>query len=111
LDLKLAKVPLESQYDDARNQWYSRLFNTLNWLSFMINEKMITDNKLIQHMRPVITRYYEDMFVKNVSVEERDSKFYQEFTKLYQTIKEIGILKFGLSICASTERYLFSNIR
>jgi hypothetical protein len=64
LDLELAKVPLGPQYDNARNQWYFGIFNTLNWLSFMINEKMITDKKIIEHMKPDIARYYEDMFLK-----------------------------------------------
>lgn len=88
LDLELAKVPPGSQYDNARNQWYFRIFNTLNWLSFMINEKMITDKKIIEHMKPDIARYYEDMFLKNASVDEKEgSNSYQEFKKLYQTIK------------------------
>jgi hypothetical protein len=87
LDLELAKVPTGPQYDNARSQWYFRIFNTLNWLSFMINEKMITDKKIIEHMKPDITRYYEETFMNNVSPDERDSKFYQEFTKLYRTIK------------------------
>jgi hypothetical protein len=87
LDLELAKVPPGSPYDDARNQWYSRIFNTLNWLSFMINEKMISDKKMIDYMKPVIAQYYEETFVKNVSVDQRDSKFYQEFNKLCRTIK------------------------
>ena len=85
LDLELAKVPPGSQYDNTRSQWYSRIFNTLNWLSFMINEKMITDKKIIEHMKPVIASYYEETFMKNVSAGERDSKCYQEFTKLYRT--------------------------
>jgi len=89
LDLELAKVPPGSQYDNARNQWYFRIFNTLNWLSFMINEKMITDKKIIEHMKPDIARYYEDMFLKNASVDEKEgSDSYQEFKKLYQTIKK-----------------------
>ena len=88
LDLELAKVPPGSQYDNARNQWYFRIFNTLNWLSFMINEKMITDKKIIEHLKPDIARYYEDMFLKNASVDEKEgSNSYQEFKKLYQTIK------------------------
>ena len=89
LDLELAKVPPGSQHDNARNQWYFRIFNTLNWLSFMINEKMITDKKIIEHMKPDIARYYEDMFLKNASVDEKEgSDSYQEFKKLYQTIKK-----------------------
>ena len=47
LDLELAKIPSGSQYNDIRAQWYSRIFNSLNWLSFMINEKVINDEKVI----------------------------------------------------------------
>jgi hypothetical protein len=43
LDLELAKIPSGSQYNDTRSQWYSRIFNSVNWLSFMINEKVINN--------------------------------------------------------------------
>ena len=59
LDLELAKIPPGSQYKDARSQWYSRIFSSVNWLSFMINEKVINDKKMIEHMKPDIIRYYE----------------------------------------------------
>jgi len=88
LDLELAKIPSGSQYNDTRSQWYSRIFNSVNWLSFMINEKVINDKKLIEHIKPAIARYYEDTFLKNASVDERDSRLYQEFKKLYLTIKK-----------------------
>jgi hypothetical protein len=88
LDREVAKIPSGSQYDDARNQWYSRIFNTLDWLSYLINEKVIDDQKMIEYMKRDIIRYYEDTFLKNASVDERDSKSYQEFKKLYRTIKK-----------------------
>ena len=88
LDLELAKVPSGSHYDDTRKQWYSRIFNTLNWLSFLINEKIIIDKKIIDHIKPDMTRYYEETFLKNTQLDERDSRFYQEFTKLYRMIKK-----------------------
>ena len=50
LDRELAKLPLGSQYDDARSQWYSRTFNSVNWLSFIVNEKVIRDKKMIEHI-------------------------------------------------------------
>jgi hypothetical protein len=53
----------------------------------MLNEKVISDNRVIEHMKPVIVKYYEDTFLKNASVDERDSEFYREFKKLYRTIK------------------------
>ena len=71
LDLELAKIPPGSQYDDARSQWYSRIFNSVDWLSFMINEKIINDKKMIEHMKPVLIRYYEDIFLKNASIDEQ----------------------------------------
>jgi hypothetical protein len=88
LDLELAKIPPGSQYDDARSQWYSRIFNSVDWLSFMINEKIINDKKMIEYMKPDLIRYYEDTFLKNASADERDSNSYQEFKKLYRTIKK-----------------------
>jgi hypothetical protein len=88
LDRELAKISSGSQYNDARSQWYSRIFNSVDWLSFMINEKVINDKKMIEHIKPVIVRYYEDIFLKNASEDETDSKYYQEFKKLYQTIRK-----------------------
>jgi L-asparaginase II len=87
LDHELAKIPSGSQYDEARSQWYSRLFNSMNWLSFMVNEKLISDKKMVEHIKGIIVRYYEGTFLKNASVHERVAKSYQEFKKLYRTIK------------------------
>ena len=49
LDREVAKISSGSQYNDVRSQWYSRTFNSVNWLSFMVNEKVITDKKMIEH--------------------------------------------------------------
>ena len=88
LDLELSKVPIGLQYDDTRKQWYLRIFNTLNWLSFLINQKIIMDKKIIDHLKPDIIRYYEETFLDNIRIDERDSKFYHEFVKLYRMIKK-----------------------
>ena len=37
VDREMAKIPSGSQFDDVRNSWYFRIFNSLEWLSFMIN--------------------------------------------------------------------------
>jgi hypothetical protein len=87
-DRELAKIPSGSQFDDVRNPWYFRTFNSLEWLSFMINERMITDKKLIEYVKPIIISYYEDTFLKSGSASERDSSRYQQFKKLYQTVKK-----------------------
>jgi hypothetical protein len=87
-DRELAKIPSGSQFDDVRNPWYFRRFNSLEWLSFMINERMITDKKLIEYVKPMIISYYEDTFLKSGSASERDPSRYQQFKKLYQTVKK-----------------------
>jgi hypothetical protein len=43
---------------------------------------------MIEYMKRDIIRYYEDIFLKNASVDERDSNSYQEFKKLYRRIKK-----------------------
>ena len=87
LDRELAKIPSESQYDNARSQVYSRIFNTLNYFSFLVNRKVIDDRWLLEYMKPVLIRYYEETFLKNASRVERDSNSYQQFKKFYFKLK------------------------
>ena len=56
----------------------------------MINEKVITDKKMIQHFNPVIVRYYEDTFQKNASADEKKSESYQDFKKTLSNNQEVG---------------------
>ena len=88
LDQELAKIPPESQYDNARNQVYYRIFSTLDYLSFLVNRKMIDDRWLLDYMRPFIIRYYEDTFLTHASVDQRGSQSYQEFKKFYLKLKK-----------------------
>jgi hypothetical protein len=88
LDRELAKIPPEPQYDDARSQTYSRIFTTLDYLSFLINQKVVDDRRLVDYMKADIIRYYEDAFLKHASIDERDSNSYQQFRKLYLKVKK-----------------------
>ncbi len=88
LDWELSEIPPESQYDNARNQIYYRIFGTLDYLSFNINRKIIDDRRLLDYMKPFIISYYEDIFLKHTSVEERNSPYFQEFEKFYLTLKK-----------------------
>ena len=58
----------------------------------MINEKMITDKKIIEHMKPDIARYYEEMFMKNVSIDKRDSIL----SRVYKTLPDNQELVFEI---------------
>ena len=88
LDRELAKIPREAQYDDARSQTYSRIFTTLDYLSFLINQKVVDDERLMDYMKADVIRYYEDQFLKHASIDERDSSSYQQFKKLYLKVKK-----------------------
>jgi hypothetical protein len=89
LDREIAKIPSESQYDNARNQVYSRTFITLDYLSLLVNQKVIDDRRLLDYMKPVIVSYYEDIFMRHPSsVDETDSKSYQQFRKFYHRLKK-----------------------
>jgi hypothetical protein len=87
VEREMAKIPAGSQFDDVRNSWSFRMFNSLEWLSFMINERIITDKKLIEYIKPMIISYYENTFLKSGSGKEKDSSQYQQLKKLYQTVK------------------------
>jgi hypothetical protein len=88
VDRELAKIPSGSQYDEVTSSWLSRMFNSLEWLSFMINEKIMTDKKLVNYVKPMIISYYDDTFRKYSSVIKRDSNNYPQFKKLYQDVKD-----------------------
>lgn len=89
LDRELAKIPPESQYDNARNQVYLRIFSTLDYFSFLVNQKMVDDRRLLEYMNPIIISYYEDIFIKHpLSKDERNSKSFQQFKKFYLKLKK-----------------------
>lgn len=89
MDRELAKTPPESQYDNARNQVYLRIFSTLDYFSFLVNQKMVDDRWLLEYMNPIIISYYEDIFMKHpLSKDERDSKSFQQFKKFYLKLEK-----------------------
>ena len=89
LDRELSKIPSGSQHDPARNELYSRIINTVDWLSFLMNKKVISDKTMIAYIKPSLIQYYEDTFVQNILADERYSNSYQEFRKLYQKMKMV----------------------
>jgi hypothetical protein len=89
LDRELARVPPESQYDNARSIVYYRIFNNLDYLSFNVNRKIIDDKWLIEYMKPSIIRYYEETFQTHASAADKsDPKSYQEFKRFYFKLKK-----------------------
>lgn len=88
LDYQLSSLPAGSQNDRTRKEHYSRILNTVDWLSYLINTKVITDRRMIEYMKPTLFRYYQNTFVQNILTDERYSSSYLHFKKLYQKMKE-----------------------
>jgi hypothetical protein len=88
LEIELDKVPPGSDYDISRKQWVYRMLNDIEWLCFLINEKFISDRKILRQLEPTLIGYYEDTFLKYVSKDGKVAKRYPEFIKLYQAIKK-----------------------
>lgn len=87
LDRELAKIPSESQ-NNVKGEVHSRMLNTVDWLSFLVNEKMVTDKRLVARMKPIVVRYYEDLVQNNVPLDEKKVMPYQDLEKLYRKIKK-----------------------
>jgi hypothetical protein len=87
-EVELAKVPPGSEHDISRKQWVYRMFNDVEWLCFLINEKFISDRKILRQLEPTLIDYYENTFLKYVSKDEKDFRRYPEFIKLYEAIKQ-----------------------
>ena len=88
MEIELDKVPTGSEYDISRKKWAYRMFNDIEWLCFLINEKFISDKKILRQLEPTLIGYYEETFLKYVSKDEKVAKRYPEFIKLYQAIKQ-----------------------
>jgi hypothetical protein len=87
-EIELDKVPPCSEYDISRKKLAYRMFNDIEWLCFLINEKFISDKKILRQLEPTLIGYYEESFLKYVSKDEKVAKRYPEFIKLYQAIKQ-----------------------
>lgn len=64
------------------------MLNTVDWLSFLVNEKMVTDKRLVARMKPIVVRYYEDLVQNNVRLDEKKVIAYEDLEKFYQKIKK-----------------------
>jgi hypothetical protein len=87
LDRELSKIPSGSQHDTSREQLYTRILNTVDWLCYLINKKVISDRRMIEYMRPTLIQYHQDTFVQKILSDGRYSNSFPEYRKLYQKLK------------------------
>jgi hypothetical protein len=63
LEKELTTIQNKKKDLDKLDDWYSRYFNTLEWFSFLINEKKISDKKIIDYFKPLIIESYEEQYL------------------------------------------------
>ncbi|MDQ3839591.1 MAG: hypothetical protein M3297_10020 [Thermoproteota archaeon] len=88
LDRDLAKMRPGFQDNNTKDEVYYRILNTVDWLSFLVNTKMVSDEGLIRRIEPVVVRYYEDIYLDNEQLGEKMSNTYQDLEELYRKIKK-----------------------
>lgn len=73
------------------DQWYSRFFNTLEWSSFLINKRKISDKETVKFFVPLIKGAFEGFYMDKNRLKRNPDKpeDYPEFKKLYQKIKSM----------------------
>jgi hypothetical protein len=89
---ELRKIPPEKEntkeYESQINSWNVKLFNTLEWFSFMVNEKQITDYKMINFFGKTIARYYDRIFkVVSSDILLKEDDYFPELKRLYKDFK------------------------
>lgn len=72
--------------EETRKNWDSLFFNTIEYFSFLVNRKYLSDKQLAQFYEGALKMWYEEIFLKHASQEERDEKIYPEFKKLYRAL-------------------------
>jgi len=84
---------LEDKENDEQDklEWGRKFFNIIEWLSFLINNEHIQDEKLIDFIRSPIHAWHRDWFTNSTYIEDRtrdDPTEYEEFKKLHKRFKE-----------------------
>ena len=90
--IKETEITLYKEYKNAdqktKREWDSLLFNSIEQFAFLVNEKFIKNKKMAGFFDDAVVMWYEQIFLKHYSEEEvNNPKNYQEFKKLYHSIK------------------------
>lgn len=90
--IKETEITLYKEYKNAdqktKREWDSLLFNSIEQFAFLVNEKFIKNKKIAGFFDDAVVMWYEQIYLKHYSEEEvNNPKNYQEFKKLYHSIK------------------------
>ena len=68
--------------------WAYRFFNDLEWFAFLINDKRLTDQTLIEHLKDAVIYWYDGIFKESFDdTIINDEKQFSELKTLYRMFK------------------------
>ena len=82
-DLREMQRELHREGFDS-SDWDARFFNTLEWFSFLINEKTIKDTKIKSFFKGALIDWHDNLLQPK---DKNDPTKYPEFKKLYRALK------------------------
>ena len=89
--IKASSVNSESpeEHEKRLNSWRSRFCNTLEWFSFLVNQKEIKDKKLKAFFADAVIDWYSNIFLTQMGTATADPKQFPEFKKLYRKLSDL----------------------
>jgi hypothetical protein len=85
----LLREKYENISPEKKIEWDSVLFNQIEYISFLVNKGYLKDSKMIEFLRDPVVDWYDNVFSKFATEEERTNlKFYPEWKQLYAMLKK-----------------------
>lgn len=86
-DIKELEEKQPKYFNEGHQQaWNSLFFNTLEYFSFLLNRKMISDKRVAEFFRDPIKAWYEQIFLKTDPKSLNNKTVYPELKALYKKI-------------------------
>jgi hypothetical protein len=88
LQEKRAVLYEQGKPKDQMKEWAKQFFDALEWFSYLVNTKQITNPRLLRFYEQLILDSYEKVLPNFYTQEQRnDIDFYPELDELYQKLK------------------------
>ena len=78
----------ENPKEGSERHWFNGFFNTLEYMSFLVNEKFIPQKLFTRFYRDAFILWFETIFLEKADAEQKsDPQRFFEFKKLYKRLK------------------------
>ena len=85
---------VDNNDDHAKKLLVERLFNTLEWLGFLINNKEFKNDAIIDYFKQMVIQYYENTFLNSKFITKKQIEDIDEFPEFKQLYKDYKNYKY-----------------